>query len=160
MGFRVAEGYGMTETNPVLTVNPWREIRFGSVGRPLPGVEVELRPTEENGAGANGAGEIWVRGGNVMAAYYRNPEASREVMRDGWLNTGDVGSFDADGYLHISGRTKDVIVTGAGKNVHPEEVERRYRDLPGGEELVVLGLPGNGRGELVSAVVVPRAGVE
>ena len=152
MGFKVAEGYGMTETSPVLTVNPWREIRFGSAGKPLPGVEVDLRAVDGE---PPGTGEIWVRGANVMAGYYENPEATKEAMDDGWLNTGDVGRFDEGGYLYVSGRTKDVIVTDAGKNVYPEEVERRYRGLPHVQELVVLGLPGNPGGERVSAVVVP-----
>ena len=156
MGFQVAEGYGMTETSPVLTVNPWHAIRFGSVGRPLPGVEVDLRPPADAAAGlVPGAGEVWVRGANVMAGYYQNPEASAAVMDDGWLNTGDIGFFDDDGYLHLSGRTKDVIVTSAGKNVYPEEVESRYRGLPGVAELVVLGLPGSTGGERVTALVVP-----
>lgn len=155
MGFQVAEGYGMTETSPVLTVNPWRAIRFGSAGKPLPGVEIDLRPVDGE---PPGSGEIWVRGANVMAGYYENPEASQEAMDDGWLNTGDVGRFDADGYLYVSGRTKDLIVTSAGKNVYPEEVERRYRGLPHVAELVVLGLPADGHGERVSAVVVPRPG--
>jgi long-chain acyl-CoA synthetase len=156
MGFQVSEGYGMTETSPVLTVNPWDEIRFGSVGKPIPGIDFDLRPTE---GAAPGSGEIWVRGGNVMAGYYKNPEASAEVLRDGWLNTGDIGYFDADGYLHISGRSKDVIVTSAGKNVFPEEVEARYRGIAGVQELVVLGLPEErGGGERVCAVVVPTPG--
>ncbi|HMB55287.1 MAG TPA: non-ribosomal peptide synthetase, partial [Thermoanaerobaculia bacterium] len=132
------------------------------------GVEVELRPPADGAAEglgrglAPGEGEVWVRGANVMSGYYRNPEATAAVMSDGWLNTGDVGHFDADGYLHLSGRTKEVIVTGAGKNVYPEEVELRYRDLPGVEELVVLGLPGrgDGEGEVVAAVVVPAADVD
>ncbi|MEM7350362.1 MAG: AMP-binding protein, partial [Acidobacteriota bacterium] len=148
MGFKVAEGYGMTETSPCLTVNPWSAIRFGSVGQPLSGVEIDLRPPPESASGvAPGAGEVWVRGANVMAGYYQNPEATAAVMDDGWLNTGDIGFFDDDGYLHLSGRTKDVIVTSAGKNVYPEEVEVRYRDLPGVAELVILGLPGDGGGE-------------
>jgi long-chain acyl-CoA synthetase len=163
LGFEVAEGYGMTETSPVLTVNPWGAARFGSVGRPLPGVEIDVRPAAAvlNGTadgirkGRPSAGEIWVRGANVMAGYYRNPEASRKTLRDGWLDTGDVGFVDADGYLHIAGRSKDVIVTAAGKNVYPEEVEQRYRDLAEVHELVVLGLPTGGHGERVAAVVVP-----
>lgn len=167
MGFQVAEGYGMTETSPVLTVNPWHAIRFGSVGQALPGVEVDLRPPAEgvvsqdsgvqDGAAAE-VGEIWVRGANVMSGYYENPEATAEVMRDAWLNTGDLGFFDADGYLHIAGRTKDVIVTAAGKNVYPEEVEARYRDLPGVAELVILGIPQAGGGEQVTALIVPAPG--
>ena len=167
MGFQVAEGYGMTETSPVLTVNPWHAIRFGSAGKPLPGVEIELRPpveatgvedTASRKAPAAQPGEVWVRGKNVMAGYYRNPQATAEVMRHGWLNTGDVGFFDDDGYLHLSGRTKDVIVTAAGKNVYPEEVEVRYRDLPHVQELVILGLPASGGGERVCALVVPSPG--
>ena len=156
MGFSVAEGYGMTETSPVLTVNPWREIRFGSVGRPLPGVEIDLRSPADAAGVDPGEGEVWVRGANVMAGYYQDPEATARVLADGWLNTGDIGRFDDDGYLYLSGRTKDVIVTAAGKNVYPEEVEARYRGLPEVEELVVLGLPADGGGERVCALVVPR----
>ena len=156
LGIKVAEGYGMTETSPVLTVNPWDAIRFGAVGRPISGVEVQLRPIE--GGADPGAGEIWVRGPNVMSGYYRNPEASAAVLREGWLCTGDIGRFDPDGYLYISGRTKDVIVSDAGKNIYPEEVEVRYRDLPGVRDMVVLGVPGSGRGERVCAVVVPHPG--
>ncbi len=159
MGFKVAEGYGMTETSPVLTVNPWDSIRFGSVGQRLPGVEIVLRPPAEDAIGvAPGAGEVWVRGANVMAGYYQNPEATSEVMDGDWLNTGDIGFFDDDGYLHISGRSKDVIVTSAGKNIYPEEVEARYRELPGVAELVILGLPGAAGGERLTALVVAAVG--
>ena len=136
-------------------VNPWNAIRFGAVGKPIRGVEVQLRPFD----GVDpGAGEIWVRGPNVMSGYYRNPEASAVVLKEGWLCTGDIGRFDGDGYLRISGRTKDVIVTDAGKNVYPEEVEVRYRGLPHVQDLVVIGTPGTGRGERVCAVVVPHPG--
>jgi len=153
LGIKVAEGYGMTETSPVLTVNPWDSLRFGAVGKPIAGVEVELRPVE--GAGPD-SGEVWVRGPNVMSGYYRNPEASAAVLRDGWLCTGDIGRFDGDGYLYLCGRSKDVIVSDAGKNVYPEEVELRYRGIPGVQDLVVLGVPAGGRGERVCAVVVPH----
>ncbi len=155
MGFQVAEGYGLTETSPVLTANPWAAVRFGSVGKPLPGVDVEIRPTE---GAEGGAGEIWVRGPNVMSGYYLNPEASAAVLQDGWFCTGDIGRLDADGYLHLSGRTKEIIVTDAGKNVYPEEVEFRYRGIPGVQELVILSMPASGRGERVCAVVVPQPG--
>lgn len=157
LGFPISEGYGMTETSPVMSVNPWDAIRLGSVGKALPGVEFDLRPIE---GCEPGSGEIWVRGPNVMAGYYENPEATAAAMRDGWLNTGDIGRFDADGYLYLVGRSKDVIVTDAGKNVYPEEVEGRYRGVPGVQELVVLGLPsaaGSG-GERVAAVIVPQPG--
>ncbi len=161
MGFQVGEGYGMTETSPVLTVNPWNDLRFGSVGKPLPGVEVDLRSPAEGAEGLEpGSGEVWVRGGNVMGGYYENPEATTAVLREGWLNTGDIGYFDAEGYLHLCGRSKDVIVTSAGKNVYPEEVEARYRGLPGVGELVILGLPRERGGEKVTALVVPAPGVE
>ena len=97
MGFEVTEGYGLTETSPVLTANPRRAVRLGSVGKPLPGVEVEVRPVE----GAEpGAGEICVRGPNVISGY-RNSEASAAALRDGWFCTGDVGRLDAEGYLHL-----------------------------------------------------------
>jgi long-chain acyl-CoA synthetase len=153
LGIKVAEGYGMTETSPVLTVNPWDAIRFGAVGKAIPGVEVQLRRIE---GGADSGGEIWVRGANVMSGYYCNPEATAAVLQGGWLCTGDIGRFDTDGYLSISGRTKDVIVTDAGKNVYPEEVELRYRDLPGVREMVVVGVPGAGRGERVCAIIAPQ----
>lgn len=157
MGFQVAEGYGMTETSPVMTVNPWNAIRFGTVGRPLPTVEFQIRPLTGE---AEGTGELWVRGPNVTSGYFRNPRATEEAIDDGWFNTGDVGSFDRRGYLRIAGRTKEVIVTSAGKNVYPEEVEARYRGIDGVEQLVVLGLP-DGRGaEQVAAVVVPTAEAE
>ncbi|HZF12895.1 MAG TPA: AMP-binding protein [Thermoanaerobaculia bacterium] len=155
MGFQVTEGYGLTETSPVLTANPWGAVRFGSVGKPLPGVEVEVRPLE---GAERGAGEVWVRGPSVMSGYYRNPEASAAVLQDGWFCTGDIGHLDAEGYLRLSGRTKEIIVTDAGKNVYPEEVEFRYRGLPGVQELVVLSMPASGRGENVCAVVVPKPG--
>jgi long-chain acyl-CoA synthetase len=156
MGFEVTEGYGLTETSPVLTANPWGAVRFGAVGKPLPGVEVEIRPTE---GAEGGAGEIWVRGPSVFSGYYRNPEASAAVLENGWFCTGDIGRLDAEGYLRLSGRSKEIIVTDAGKNVYPEEVEFRYRGLPGVQELVVLSMPApNGHGERVCAVVVPKPG--
>lgn len=155
LGFEVTEGYGLTETSPVLTANPWGAVRFGSVGKPLPGVEVEIRPIE---GAESGSGEIWARGPNIFSGYYQNPEASAAVLRDGWFCTGDIGRLDADGYLHLSGRTKEIIITDAGKNVYPEEVEFRYRGLPGVQELVVLSMPASGSGERVCAVVVPRPG--
>lgn len=152
LGFSIHEGYGLTETAPILTVNPLWAVRPRSVGKPLPGVELRLdeRPGEDP--------EIVVRGPNVMSGYYNNPEATARVLKDGWLHTGDLGRLDSDGYLTITGRSKELIVTGAGKNVWPEEVEFFYRAIPGVEEIVVFGVrePGATR-ETVHAAVIAKA---
>jgi len=150
MGFMVCEGYGLTETAPVLTVNPPDDARRGSVGRPLPNVELEIRnPNLE------GIGEVWAHGPNITRGYLHNAEATHEVLHGGWFRTGDLGRFDEDGYLYITGRCKDLIVTSAGKNVYPDEVEMRYRDLPYVQELCVLAMPAaDGVGDAVHAVVV------
>jgi len=152
MGFELYEGYGLTETAPVATANPVRRPKMGSVGRPLPGVEVRIVEPDERGIG-----EIAVRGPNLTVGYFRNESATNNAIREGWLHTGDVGYLDVDGYLHLTGRIKDIIVTPAGKNVYPEEVERRYAGLPGVEHLCVVGLWNEKvLGETVHAVVVPE----
>lgn len=151
LGFEVCEGYGLTETSPVLTVNPPGAGKSGSVGEAVPGVELHLHnPNSE------GVGELWARGAVVMPGYLNNPDATAEVMRDGWFRTGDLCRRDAEGYYFVTGRVKDMIVTQAGKNVYPDEVEMRYRDLPYVKELCVVGLPNaSGIGESVHAVIVP-----
>lgn len=150
MGFKVFEGYGLTETAPVLTVNPPADSRAGSVGPPLPNVELEIR-----NANLEGIGEVWVKGPSVMAGYLNNEQATSEVLCDSWFRTGDLGRMDADGYLYITGRSKDLIITGAGKNVYPDEVEAHYQDLPYVKELCVFGMPApDGMGDAVHAVVV------
>jgi len=150
MGFRVFEGYGLTETAPVLTVNPPTDNRAGSVGPVLPNVELEIR--NEN---LEHIGEVWVRGPNVMAGYLNNPDATDDVLQDGWFRTGDLGRLDENGYLYITGRSKDLIVTGAGKNVYPDEVEALYKDLPYVKETCVFGMPApDGLGDAVHAVIV------
>lgn len=121
LGFTVTEGYGLTETAPVVAFNPLGRMRPGSVGVPLPGVEVRIL-----GPDGEGVGEIAVRGPNVMPGYYENPEATAEVLQDGWFRTGDLGFCDADGYLTITGRAKEVIVLSSGKNIYPEEIEEQY----------------------------------
>ena len=152
----LVEGYGLTETGPILTVNPLAEPRPGSVGLPLPGVEVRLHQPD-----VQGIGEILVRGPNVMQGYWRDPEATEKAFEQGWFRTGDLGRFDADGYLHVTGRVKDVIVTAAGKNVFPVEIEWHLREVAGIRECCVLGLPARqGQGEEVAVVVVPDGSVE
>ncbi|MBT3269599.1 AMP-binding protein [Candidatus Poribacteria bacterium] len=148
-GIPVHEGYGLTEAAPVITVNPHHGTRRGSVGRPLPGVEVDIVAPDEEGVG-----EIVVSGASVMRCYYRNEAATTEAIRDGRLHTGDLGYLDEDGYLHITGRSKDVIVTSAGKNVYPSEVELRYKGLPHVREMCVVGVKDASRREQVHAVLV------
>ena len=113
-GVPVLEGWGMTETTAVGTVCTLEHIKFGTVGRPLPGVEVQI--AEEDG-------EILVRGPNVFREYWRNPEATAETLVDGWLHTGDLGAIDDEGYLSITGRKKDIIITAGGKNLTPSNIE-------------------------------------
>ncbi|MEE9295473.1 MAG: AMP-binding protein [Phycisphaerae bacterium] len=150
LGFPVYEGYGLTETTPVLTVNPQGGPRAGSVGLPLPEVELEIRNQD-----GSGVGELYVRGPNVMAGYYKNEQATRDVLCDGWFRTGDLCRRNAEGFLYVSGRAKDVIVTAAGKNVYPDEVAAHYAGLPHAKELCVLAMPNaDGIGDRVDAVVV------
>ena len=150
LGFAIYEGYGLTETSPVLTVNPPGAARAGSVGPALPGVETQIR--NQN---LEGVGEVWARGRSVMLGYLKNEEATKAVLVDGWLRTGDLGRHDEDGYLYLTGRSTDLIVTDAGKNVYPDEVEARYRELPYAKELCVFGMPSEeGPGDTVHAVVV------
>ncbi len=149
LGLTIYEGYGLTETAPVLTVNPLYQSRPTSCGKPLPGVELRLYHTDNEGVG-----EIIVQSPGLMNGYYNNAEATDRVMVDGWFHTGDLGWVDADGYLYITGRKKDVIVTGAGKNVYPMDLEAIYRALPSVREICVVGIP-SGLTEEVHAIVEP-----
>ncbi len=135
MGVTVYEGYGLTETSPIVTVNPPGKARPGSVGIPLPGVDLRIDEPDPRGCG-----EILVRGPNVMPGYLDSPGLTAAVLRNGWLHSGDIGWVDDEGYLFITGRCKDLIVTGAGKNVYPDEVEGLYRGLPEVAELSVVGV--------------------
>lgn len=151
LGLPVYEGYGLTETAPVVAVCPPRGARRGSVGPALPNVDVEIRNVN-----LEGIGEVWVRGPSVMKGYLKNDEATREILHEGWLRTGDLGRLDDAGFLHLTGRSKDLIITAAGKNVYPDEVEQRYRDVPYVKEICVFGMPArDGLGDVVHAVIVP-----
>ena len=153
LGFTMTEGYGLTETAPVVSLNPLDRMRPGSVGTPLPGVEVRiLSPDSE------GVGEVAIRGGNVMQGYYRNPGATAEAIRDGWFMSGDLGFLHPDGYLTITGRAKEVIVLSSGKNIYPEEVEEQYLKSPYIKEICLVPQISNRGGasvERLLALVLP-----
>ena len=151
MGFNFYEGYGLTETAPVLSVTSADGKPLpGSVGKPLPGVEVKIDSPD-----ASGVGEVVTRGRNLMLGYWQDEEATRAAIRDGWFHTGDLGRFDEEGNLYIVGRSKEVIIDSNGKNVYPDEIEELYRKSPYVKELSVVGLP-EGGAEQVAAAVVPN----
>ncbi len=149
LGFTVLEGYGLTETSPVVTFNPIRKRKPGSAGKPLPSVEIKIVDTS-----GTGQGEIAIKGPMVMKGYYKNPEATQQVIRDGWFMSGDIGYMDEEGYLFITGRVKEVIVLSSGKNVFPEEVEREYLKIPLIKEICVLGIEERGVVESLYGIVV------
>ena len=157
-GHRILERYGMTETT-MLTSNPLDgDRRAGTVGLPLPGVEVRVVGDDGRPLATGEVGGVEVRGPNVFAGYWRRPDlAATEFTADGFFRTGDVGRIDDDGYLHLVGRSKDLIITG-GLNVYPVEVEAVLDELPGVLESAVIGVPDADFGEAVVAVVVAEPG--
>lgn len=160
-GQRILERYGMTETN-MNTSNPYEgERRAGTVGPPLPGVELRITAPGTTTLVPDGeVGMIEVRGENVFRGYWNMPEKTAlELREDGFFITGDLGRRDADGYIHIVGREKDLIITG-GYNVYPKEIEEVLNDVPGVLETAVFGLPDADFGEAVIAAVIPEPGAE
>lgn len=137
MGFPIFQGYGMTECSPIIAVNKDRYSKAAAAGLPLPGTEVKIYNPDEKGIG-----EIICRGPSVMLGYYRDDDATREALRNGWLHTGDYGYFDQDGFLYVSGRKKSVIITKNGKNIFPEEVEFYLTESEYIEEALVHGIDG------------------
>jgi long-chain acyl-CoA synthetase len=141
--FVVIQGYGLTETAPIVTLNHPFHARRGTVGKPIAGVQIRIAAD----------GEVLVRGGNVTSGYYDDPQATRAAFEDGWFHTGDIGAFDAAGHLMIKGRKKEMIVLADGRNVFPEDVERAVLIAPGVTDAAVIGLPAQG-GEQVHAILI------
>ena len=160
MGFELLQGYGLTETTGGAIGTPPLDNVIGSVGKPLHGMELKLHDPKSSEDGAGPAiGEILLRGPLVMKGYHDRPEATAEVLRDGWLHTGDLAYLDAHGNVFITGREKDVVVLSNGKNIYPDEIEAHYLKSPYIKEICVLGLqgrPGEPISERLHAVVVPN----
>ncbi len=156
---KVIQGYGLTETSPMITlVDPDKaEIKMGSIGRAVPGVEVKIVDENDKEAPMGEPGEIITRGPHVMKGYFRRPEATAQRIRRGWLYTGDVGKVEADGYYYHLGRRDDMIITG-GLNVYPAEVENLIYTYPGVQENIVFAIPDAKRGQVIGAAIVPRPG--
>lgn len=145
LGLTVLQGYGLTECSPVLAATKEGATKIGAIGKPLSGVEMRLSKD----------GEIVARGRNIFKGYFRDEEKTNAAFRDGWFLTGDIGEYDADGDLFIKGRKKDVIVTAAGKNVYPDDIESVLNAISGIKESCVVGVKG-ALGEEVHAVIVPK----
>jgi len=141
IGLTILEGYGLTETSPVLACNTFEKMKFGTVGPPVPGVEIKIAPD----------GEILAKGPNVMKGYYKKEQETREVFENGWFKTGDIGHIDGEGFLVVTDRKKDILVTAGGKNVAPQPIENQLKTNPYIQTAVVVG---SGR-KFISALILP-----
>jgi long-chain acyl-CoA synthetase len=146
-GVQVYEGYGLTESTAAATANPPGRTRYGTVGQPIPGTTVHIADD----------GEVWLRGDHVFQGYLNNPKATDEALHDGWLATGDIGALDEDGYLTITGRKKEILVTSGGKSVSPGALEERVREHPLVHQCIVVG---NDRPFVAALVTLDQEAVE
>ncbi|MCX8104437.1 MAG: AMP-binding protein [Ignavibacterium album] len=151
-GFNFVQGYGLTETAPIVALNRLYAFKDNAAGLPLPGVQIKI-----NNPDADGVGEIFVKGDNVMLGYYKNPKLTQEAFENGWFKTGDLGYFDEDGFLHIAGRKKNVIIANNGKNVFPEEIEDLLNRSPFIQECMVYGEQNDKHDEVIAAQIVTDA---
>ncbi|WP_245257432.1 AMP-binding protein [Methylocapsa acidiphila] len=154
-GTPVIEGYGLTECSPVLTFNPVHRVKRGSIGVPLPSTEIKCVDEDGREAPIGAPGELVARGPQVMAGYWRQPDETKNVLRDGWLYTGDIATMDEEGYFAIVDRRKDMILV-SGFNVYPNEVEAVLSKMQGVKECAVVGVPDEASGEAVKAFLVRR----
>lgn len=151
-GFNFVQGYGLTETAPIVALNRLYAFKDNAAGLPLPGVQIKI-----NNPDADGVGEIFVKGDNVMLGYYKNPKLTQEAFENGWFKTGDLGYFDEDGFLHIAGRKKNVIIANNGKNVFPEEIEDLLNRSPFIQECMVYGEQNDKHDEVIAVQIVTDA---
>jgi len=151
LGFTILEGYGLTETAPVVTFNLPRKFKIGSVGKVLPGISVRIVNPDETGTG-----EVAISGSNVMKGYFNRPDETRQVLKDDWFLSGDLGYIDRKGFIYITGRAKEIIVLSSGKNIYPEEIESCYEKAISVKELCVLEVKDRRGIDSLQAVVVPN----
>ena len=152
IGIEFLQGYGLTETAPIAALTPECDPRVGSVGLPVNCAQIKIHNPNENGEG-----EIWIKSQTLMLGYYEDEEATKEVVHDGWFNSGDIGYQDKDGYVYVTGRSKNVIVTQNGKNIYPEEIELLLSKIPEIQERMVYGKEVEGEKELIISVkVIPN----
>jgi long-chain acyl-CoA synthetase len=154
----IFEGYGQTESSPVVTLNTPDTRKLGTIGKALPGVEVAIWDDQNRVLPAGEVGEIMVRGRNVMKGYHHQPEETAKAITDGWLHTGDLGRLDEDGFVTITGRKKDLIIS-AGENIYPREIEEALSQHSKVKEVAVIGVKDEVRGEVPKAFVIARDGM-
>lgn len=164
-GFIILEGYGLTETSPVVTMSPIKRPKIGSVGLPVQTVELKIvNPAPERRGGINqnqeGVGEVIVKGPNVMKGYYKRPDLTDGAIKNGWFHTGDLGYLDEYGYLFLTGRLKETIVLSSGLNIYPEEIELHYSKIPFIKEMCVIEVPSKEKGLKMASslygIIVPN----
>ena len=156
-GVHICEGYGQTEAAPVVTLNLPGKRKLGTVGQPLPGIEIAIWDDAKNPLPLETIGEIMVRGENVMEGYYHQPDETAKTITNDWLHTGDLGKLDAEGFVTITGRKKDLIIS-AGENIYPREIEEVLATHPKVKEVAVIGVKDESRGEVPKAFLLLHEG--
>ena len=152
LGFNFVQGYGLTETSPIASLNRLYSFKDNAAGLPLPGLEIKINTPNENGIG-----EIYIKGDSVMLGYFKNQKLTDEAFDEGWFRTGDIGFFDEDGFLHINGRQKNVIISRSGENVFPEEIEDILKRNPFVQECMVYGEQDEKHTEIIAVQIVTDA---